>query len=365
MSVGEIRVPKEVPAEERPFLHVEDLRVWFPVRGTFLSRERQWIRAVDDVTFDVRRGETLAIVGESGSGKTTAGRAIVQLQRPTAGSVWLEDRDLTNLSSRALREARPPIQMVFQDPYASLDPRQKVGDIIAEPLLLRGIGRRQRQERVAELIDRVGLGKDAVDRRPRAFSGGQRQRIGIARALAADPALVVCDEPVSALDVSIQAQIVNLFVRLQREFGLTYVFISHDLAVVRQIATHVAVMYLGRIVEMARAEELFDAPRHPYSAALLSSVPELSTMGRQSEPILLPGDPPSPVDVPSGCPFHTRCWLRPLIDNPDVCVTKEPRIRSAEMGVACHFPDESLAQQATRHHSRTECKSVIDGAPYQ
>ena len=323
-------------------LETRDLRVWFPAGGRGFGR-REWVRAVDGVSLAVTAGETLAVVGESGCGKTTLGRALVMLQRPTGGTVAFDGVELTPLAGRALRDARRHLQIVFQDPYASLDPRQRVAAIVGEPLLVRGVAAAARQRRVAELLDLVGLGAETAQRLPREFSGGQRQRIGIARALAAEPRLIVCDEPLSALDVSIQAQIVNLLLRLQRQLGLTYVFISHDLAVVCQMATRVAVMYLGSLVELAATAALFAAPRHPYTMALLSAVPTLATRASPRQtPILLAGDPPSPVRLPAGCRFHTRCWLRERLGNPAICAAEAPALSGADgHAAACHFAAET------------------------
>ena len=314
---------------EKPLLEARDLHVRFS----------NTVRAVDGISLDVFAGETLAVVGESGCGKTTLGRALAMLQPPSSGTITFAGTELTRLTRRQLRAARRQLQMVFQDPYASLDPRQRVGDIVGEPLLIAGLDKATRQRRVAELLDMVGLGPEMASRLPREFSGGQRQRIGIARALAIEPRLIICDEPLSALDVSIQAQIVNLLLDLQRQFRLTYIFISHDLAVVRQMASRVAVMYLGRIVELAETEKLFEAPRHPYTVALLSSVPTLATSNSVvQEEILLAGDPPSPSRVPGGCRFHTRCWLRQRLGDPELCTSLEPQLAGA--GAACHFSDE-------------------------
>jgi oligopeptide/dipeptide ABC transporter ATP-binding protein len=324
-----------------PLLEVREVSVHFPT-GHRLAGSQQWIRAVDGVTLSVMRGETLAVVGESGCGKTTLGRAMVMLQPPTAGKVSFAGIELTNLRSRGLRAARRHLQMIFQDPYGSLDPRQPVEEIVAEPLLIRGVAAIQRHQRVAELLDLVGLGTDAAPRLPREFSGGQRQRIGIARALAADPKLIVCDEPLSALDVSIQAQIINLLLRLQLQFDLTYVFISHDLAVVRQMADRVAVLYLGAVVEIGETRGLFETPRHPYTMALLSAVPTLSSHTPSAEaPVLVAGDPPSPTQIPSGCRFHPRCWLRDRLGKPDICLSSTPALSGSNTHqVACHFAAE-------------------------
>jgi oligopeptide/dipeptide ABC transporter, ATP-binding protein, C-terminal domain len=327
-------------------LSIRDLHVSFAASGGFL-RQPSVVRAVDGISIEVEAGETLAIVGESGCGKTTLGRTIAMLQRPTSGTIEFGGVLLNHLQPKALRLARRTMQMIFQDPHASLNPRQRIEAIVGEPLLIAGVDVVARKKRVAELLDLVGLGADAAPRLPRAFSGGQRQRIGIARALAASPKLIICDEPLSALDVSIQAQIVNLLVSLQQQFGLTYVFISHDLAVVRQIASRVAVMYLGSVVELAEVEALFARPRHPYTMALLSAVPTLTTHGRQaSEPLLVVGDPPSPLNMPSGCRFHPRCWLRKQLDNPSRCATEIPIPASGDSHqVACHFAGTAALQQ--------------------
>jgi oligopeptide/dipeptide ABC transporter ATP-binding protein len=331
--------------ESKAILAAHNLSVWFPTRRQSMFAKRRWVRAVDGISLAVLPGETLGIVGESGCGKTTLGRALVLLNRPTGGTVEFAGRELTALNGSALRAARRRSQMIFQDPYASLDPRQAVEAIVGEPLRIAGIAAARRRQRVAELLDLVGFGAEAMRRLPREFSGGQRQRIGIARALAADPQLIICDEPLSALDVSVQAQIVNLLLRLQRELSLTYVFISHDLAVVRQIADRVAVMYLGKIVELARTESLFRAPRHPYSVALLSAVPTLATEGDAAPvPVLLSGDPPSPVNLPTGCRFHTRCWLREKLGNPAICGEQTPALAGETAHqAACHFAGETAS----------------------
>ncbi|MFY0521795.1 ABC transporter ATP-binding protein [Archangium gephyra] len=290
-----------------PLLQVRDVKTHFPVRGGVLGRVRGTVKAVDGVGFDVRRGETLGLVGESGCGKSTLGRTLLRLVEPTAGSIRFEGRELTGLSQGELRPLRRRMQLVFQDPYASLNPRMTVRDILGEPFAIHGLERgREREAKVAELLDLMGLPRDALGRYPSEFSGGQRQRIGIARAIALRPDLVVADEPISALDVSIQAQIVNLLVDLQRELGLTYIFIAHDLKIVEYVSTRVAVMYLGRIVELADAADLYRKPRHPYTQALLSAVPVPDPERKRSR-IILQGDVPSPLAPPPGCPFHPRC----------------------------------------------------------
>ena len=289
-----------------PMLQVSDLKTHFPV-GRGPLRDGARVRAVDGVSFEIRRGETLGLVGESGCGKSTLGRSVLRLVEPTSGSIRFEGVELMDLSPRALRLLRRRMQLIFQDPYASLDPRMTVREIVGEGLAIHGMGSRaERRRRVVELLDKMGLPADAAERYPHEFSGGQRQRIGIARALALQPDLIVADEPISALDVSIQSQIVNLMVDLQRELGLTYLFIAHDLKMVEYVSDRVAVMYLGRIVELASAADLYRRPTHPYTRALLSAVPVIDPE-RRRERIILPGDVPSPVDPPPGCPFHPRC----------------------------------------------------------
>jgi peptide/nickel transport system ATP-binding protein len=324
---------------------VRDLRVWFPVRAGLLRRTVAWVQAVDGVSFDIARGETMALVGESGSGKTTVGRALVRANEPRSGSVRIAGHELLELHGSQMQARRRQAQMVFQDPYASLDPRQTVGQILAEPLRVHGTRRDERPARIAQLLQLVGLDPGFSRRYPHQFSGGQRQRIGIARALAVEPDLIVCDEPISSLDVSIQAQIVNLLRDVQGRLGVSYLLIAHDLAVVRHLAHRVAVMYLGVVVELASADELYARPLHPYTLALLSAAPVPDThLERARRRTILIGDVPSPVKPPSGCRFHTRCPLRARLGNPTRCVTEQPMLerRGAEGGghlVACHFPE--------------------------
>ncbi|MBI2201576.1 MAG: dipeptide ABC transporter ATP-binding protein [Armatimonadetes bacterium] len=289
-------------------LEVRNLIKHFPItKGFIFQRQVGAVKAVDGVSFSIRQGETMGLVGESGCGKTTTGRVILRLMEPTSGEAYFEGRNIFKLNKEDLRHMRRDMQIIFQDPYSSLNPRMTVGDIIGEPLEIHNLARgKEKLRRVQELLEVVGLSPYHVNRYPHEFSGGQRQRIGIARALAVNPKLIICDEPVSALDVSIQAQVLNLLEELQKEFGLTYLFIAHDLSVVKHISDRIAVMYLGRIVEVARADELFDNPQHPYTEALLSAVP-IPDPGMRRERIILPGDVPSPVNPPHGCRFHTRC----------------------------------------------------------
>ncbi len=349
---------------ENTLLEVQDLKMYFPVTaGLLLKRKVADIKAVDGLTFSVREGETLGLVGESGCGKSTTGRAILQLYRPTAGNVFMSAPkytshigadddggaqsvslpgggsdgapvDLTTLTGRNLRAYRRQMQMIFQDPYASLNPRMSVGSIVSEPMVIHGLQKGRRKERVRELLETVGLNPYFASRYPHEFSGGQRQRIGIARALAVEPAFIVCDEPVSALDVSIQAQIINLLEDLQSDYGLTYLFIAHDLSVVRHISHRIAVMYLGKIVELAQSDQLYDNPLHPYTQALISAVPIPDpALERRRERLILTGDVPNPIAPPPGCNFHTRCPIAI-----DICREEDPEWREIveDHFVRCH-----------------------------
>ena len=318
-------------------LSVRNLVKNFELRASKGIRKTQRVvQAVTDVSFDVKVGQTLGLVGESGSGKTTVGRSVLQLITPTSGEVIFEGKDLTKLSFEELRQVRRQMQIVFQDPFASLDPKMTVGSSIAEPLVVQGVGGNH-QDKVAELLDLVGLATDHAKRFPHEFSGGQRQRVGIARALALDPKLIVLDEPVSALDVSIQAGVVNLFGDLQKRLGMSYIFIAHDLSVVRHIADQVAVMYLGKIVEIGDKDAVYRNPSHPYTKALLSAVPLPDPkVERSRHRIMLEGDVPSPVNPPTGCRFRTRCWKAT-----ELCAVEEPQlvVRSSGQQSACHFPE--------------------------
>ena len=319
-------------------LEVKGLKKYFPItQGIIFQREVGAIRAVDGLSFFIRRGETLGLVGESGCGKSTTGRAILQLHRPTAGEVLFDGQDLVKLGGEQLRLMRRRMQMIFQDPYASLNPRMTVGGIVGEPLEVHGLAKgKELKDRVQELLQVVGLNPYFVNRYPHEFSGGQRQRIGVARALAVNPDFIVCDEPISALDVSIQAQIINLLEELQEKFNLTYLFIAHDLSVVRHISNRVAVMYLGKIMELADRDEMYRNPLHPYTKALLSAVPIPDPVVEEKrERIILTGDVPSPANPPSGCVFHTRC---PIVQRPK-CVDQIPEWREAQPDhwVACHY----------------------------
>ena len=335
--------PAPTPEPQTSMFRVVNLLKHFPIRGGFLRRTVAEVRAVDDVSFDIARRETLGLVGESGCGKTTTGRLLLRLIEPTSGALNFEGRDITHLPYAEMKRLRGEMQIIFQDPYASLNPRLPVGDIIGEGLYNLGMHNHgEREKRVADMLERVGLRKYYINRYPHEFSGGQRQRIGIARALVLRPKFIVADEPVSALDVSIQSQVLNLLKDLQEEFGLTYLFISHNLQVVQHVSDRIGVMYLGKLVELATATELYRAPKHPYTQALLSAIP-LPDPSRKRERILLRGDVPSALNPPSGCRFHTRC---PLAQ--DICREIEPPLEqkgAADHFAACHFADTAEARE--------------------
>ncbi|MEK4484453.1 dipeptide ABC transporter ATP-binding protein [Psychrobacillus sp. FSL H8-0484] len=317
-------------------LEVQNVKKYFPLKKSLFKKEQEFVKAVDGVSFFVKEGETLSIVGESGCGKSTTGRVLMKLLEPTEGRILFEGKDITDLNDDQIRPYRKEFQMIFQDPYASLNPRLTIKEIIEEPLIVHNYSKEKRAERIEELLEVVGLNKYHSDRYPHEFSGGQRQRIGIARALAVHPKLIIADEPVSALDVSIQSQILNLLKDLQDQFKLTYVFIAHDLSVVEHISDRVGVMYLGRFVELASRDKLFTDPLHPYTKALLSAVP-IPDPSLKRERIILKGDIPSPANPPSGCTFHTRC---PFAQQE--CKERVPEFREVEEGhfVACHFAEE-------------------------
>ena len=331
-----------VAAGKEALIQVKNLKKYFPIKRGVLKRTVGHVKAVDGVSFDIYKGETLGLVGESGCGKSTAGRTILQLYVPTDGEVYMDGQDLTQLSKGDLRRSRRHMQMIFQDPYASLNPRMTVGNIISEPLQIHGIGNSaSRKERVGELLDVVGLNRYFINRYPHEFSGGQRQRIGVARALATNPSFIVADEPISALDVSIQAQVVNMLDDLKAELGLTYLFIAHDLSMVHYISDRVAVMYLGRIVEIGERNDVFDHPLHPYTQALLSAIPLPDPDHESSrDRIILEGDVPSPADPPAGCHFHPRCGYAT-----DICRQDDPQARNLgseerPQMVACHHAEQ-------------------------
>lgn len=339
----------------RPLLRVSKLVKHYPVRAGLFGRANGAVRAVDGIDFEVAQRETLALVGESGCGKSTTARLILRLVEPTEGAIEFEGRDLLSLAAADLRAQRRALQIIFQDPYTSLNPRMTVGQMLAEPLKLHGLAPGRHRQRVSELLGLVGLAPAHAERYPHEFSGGQRQRIGIARALAAEPKLIVCDEPVSALDVSIQAQVVNLLTDLQRELGLSFVFIAHDLAVVKHIAARVAVMYLGRIVEYTGTRELFANPRHPYTQALLSAIPVPEPAARRQR-IILQGDVASAVDLPSGCRFRTRC----LYSRPRCAEEDPPLIDEAGHATACHFWREIAAPAAALPRTRKRADARLE-----
>jgi oligopeptide/dipeptide ABC transporter ATP-binding protein len=318
-------------------LDVKDLKTHYPIYSGLMQRQSNTVKAVDGVSFSIREGETFGLVGESGCGKSTTGRTILRLTDPTSGEVWFNGQNLVTAKPSVIQKARRDLQMIFQDPYASLNPRMTIGRILEEPMIVHGVkNRRERRERVESLLDVVGLHKDYASRYAHEFSGGQRQRVGIARSLALHPKLVVADEPVSALDVSVQSQVLNLMKDLQGEFNLTYLFIAHDLSVVRHISDRIGVMYLGRIAELGNSDELYDNPLHPYTKALLSAVP-IANPTIKRERIILQGDVPSPANPPSGCTFHPRC---PYVM--DICKSARPELREVGSGhqVACHLYNE-------------------------
>ncbi|ANK81892.1 MAG: peptide ABC transporter substrate-binding protein [Rhizobiales bacterium NRL2] len=322
-------------AETHPLLAVTGLSKHFPLQQGLLPSSKEFVYAVNDITFHVDKGETLGLVGESGCGKSTVGRSVLKLINPTAGSIRIGGEEISNLSRRQMRPYRRQMQIIFQDPYSSLNPRMTAGDIVGEPLAVHGIAKgKEKDDRVEALFRKVGLRNDQITRFPHEFSGGQRQRIGIARALALEPRLIVADEPISALDVSIQAQVINLLMDLQDEFGLSYLFIAHDLSVVEHISHRVAVMYLGHIVELAERKSLFETPQHPYTEALLSAVPVADPKRKRGDRIILTGDVPSPVAPPSGCPFHTRCPVAV-----SECSVTQPELREVRPRhwTACHL----------------------------
>jgi oligopeptide/dipeptide ABC transporter ATP-binding protein len=359
--------PVTTAAEDSPLLEVEHLRVLFPVKsGVIIDRTTAHVHAVDDVSFQLHTGETLGVVGESGCGKTTLIRMLVRLLEATSGTIRFRGQDITKVGRRQMEPIRKEMQMVFQDPQASLNPRKRVGQILGTPLAQRGVGRRQLTSESRELLDRVGLPADILNRFPHEFSGGQRQRIGIARALAVNPQLVLLDEPVSALDVSIQAQVINLLDDLQDELNLSYVFVAHDLSVVRHVSDRIIVMYLGKLMEVSPAEELYTKPIHPYTSALLSAIPIPDpNQNRARHRTVVSGEPPNPINPPSGCRFHTRC---PRAS--EICRTSEPPLTEYARGhiAACHHPQnvtESEIAASTRsdQSSRSSGSEIPDLSP--
>jgi oligopeptide transport system ATP-binding protein len=350
-----------------PLIEVDDLVKYFPITGGLLRRQIGHVHAVDGVSFSVDRGEVLGLVGESGCGKSTLGRTLIRLLRPTSGSARIDSEDIFAMTGKDLKALRRRMQIIFQDPVGSLNPRMPISDIVGEGLMAQADEENQwgkrsvRDKRVGDYLEYVGLRRDYARRYPHEFSGGQRQRIGIARALALEPEFIVCDEPVSALDVSIQSQILNLLLDLRREFGLTYRFIAHNLSVVQYICDRVAVMYLGRIVEIGPVGGLYDGPKHPYSIALLSAVPEPDPR-RRARRIVLKGDVPSPAAPPSGCRFRTRCWLREQLGDPGICAEQDPPLREIVAGhlAACHFTDEVTLEAAENAAHRVTLSDAVD-----
>lgn len=342
---------------QKELLKVRNLKQHFPIKGGILGRTVNHVKAVDGISFEVYEGETLSIVGESGCGKSTTGRAILRLDDPTDGEIEFKGQDLLSLNKKQMRSMRKDLQIIFQDPYASLNPRRTVRQILSEAMEIQtNLTRKERDQKILELMEIVGLGTHQIDRFPHEFSGGQRQRVGIARALSVDPELIVCDEAVSALDVSIQAQVLNLLKRLQKELNLTYLFISHDLGVVRHISDRVIVMYLGKVVEIADKKSLFDNPQHPYTISLLSAIPSIDP-DKKKERIILSGDVPSPIDPPTGCRFHTRCPFAT-----DKCKTETPELRKTDdmkdgHQAACHYIEE--IKSGMMQPAQPDRKSVV------
>ena len=354
-SPAEAPATRPAPSADQTLVRIEGLKTYYPIRAGLLRRVVGNVRAVDGVDFEIRRGEVFGLVGESGCGKTTLGRTLLRLERATEGRAWYGERDIFAQHGRDLKILRRKMQVIFQDPVGSLNPRMPVSDIIGEGLLAQadeknGWGtRRIRDKRVGEYLEIVGLRRDYARRYPHEFSGGQRQRIGIARALALDPEFVFADEPVSALDVSIQSQVLNLLIELRERFDLTYLFVAHNLSVIQYLSDRVGVMYLGKLVELAPVEALYQQPRHPYTVALLSAVPEPDPRARKPR-VVLRGDVPSPANPPSGCRFHTRCWLREQLNRPIECETIDPEFREIAGGhrVACHFADRVDPQSVAK-----------------
>jgi peptide/nickel transport system ATP-binding protein/oligopeptide transport system ATP-binding protein len=364
---GAPAAPPVAPASApQTLLEVRNLKTYYPIYGGILRRRIGSVYAVDDVSLTIKRGQIFGLVGESGCGKTTLGRTILRLEKATAGSIAMDGHDLLAIGGQELRRMRRRMQLIFQDPYGSLNPRMPVSDIIGEGLLAqadaqnRWANRVVRDKRVGDYLEAVGLRRDYSRRYPHEFSGGQRQRIGIARALSLDPEFVVCDEPVSALDVSIQSQILNLLSELRKQFNLTYLFIAHNLSVVQYFCERIGVMYLGRLVEVADTDALYEHPRHPYAVALLSSIPVPDPRVRKRR-LVLKGDVPSPANPPSGCRFHTRCWLRERLGNPEPCSTEDPALRDLGGGQmsACHFAEQVSVEAAQEAAAR---QSVIETA---
>ncbi len=358
MDAAELPAPVK---EGEALLQVRGLKKHFPILGGLFKRQIGTVYAVDGVDFDVRAGETFSLVGESGCGKTTLGRSILRLIEPTAGTITFSGRDITHIPPKELRPLRRKMQIIFQDPFGSLNPRMPISDIIGEGLLAQGMkDRKARDKKVEDSLELVGLRREYTRRYPHEFSGGQRQRIGIARALALGPDIVVCDEPVSALDVSIQSQVLNLLLDLRRDLNLTYVFISHNLSVIQYFSDRVGVMYLGKLAEVGDVGSLYANPRHPYTVALLSAIPDPDPRRRKKR-LVLKGDVPSPAAPPAGCRFHTRCWLRERLGNPERCSTEEPQLRSlgGDHLTACHFA-EQISSEAVEATVRTQ--DAIDTA---